>query len=305
MKINSIYKISNKPIIWLSTGAKNWSKLENKSNEKAYLLVHPMWEFSYSSFIPYQRHKRQLAKKNIELILLNNSKAEHRFAKFWGFRSHFLNQNLHACEHQFNIESQEKTVDAIYIAAAKPYKRIHLAEQIKSLYIITYFWPDVRDSEGNWDLHAFEPRIKHADFNKKRINATQIRTLLNQSKCGLALSKKEGAMWAIMEYLFCGIPVVTTKSVGGRDFFYDERFVEIVDDNPKAVQKGVESIISKKLSPELIRNETISKVEIERKKFYEVVKNLHLKHNTEIEDYQTFADRVWGTSIGIENCKIM
>lgn len=112
-------------------------------------------------------------------------------------------------------------------------------------------------------------------------------------------------MWAIMEYLFSGLPIVTTKSVGGRDFYYDERYVETVDDNPTAVKKGVESILNKNLSPELIRNETILKVEIERRKFYELVKNIHQKHATEIEDYHSFAKRVWGHNIGIENCKII
>lgn len=101
MKINSIYKMSDKPIIWLSTGAKNWDKLDNNSKEKAYLLVHPMWEFSFTSILLYSKYKRQLKKKNIELILLNNSKPEYQFAKLWGFKSHFLNQNMHACEHQF------------------------------------------------------------------------------------------------------------------------------------------------------------------------------------------------------------
>ena len=40
---------------------------------------------------------------------------------------------------------------------------------------------------------------------------------LNRARVGLCLSAREGAMFASMEYLLSGLPIVTTPSMGGRD----------------------------------------------------------------------------------------
>jgi len=305
MKVNSIYKLSDKPNIWLGIGSKNWHLLENNSNTTAYILTHPMWFFSWSSLLHFYKQRKKLKQKNINLILLQNSKKENRFSIFFGFESLWINQNIQVCEHLFAIEKNEKKYDATYIAAAKKYKRLHLAKDIKNLNIITYFWPDIRDKDGNWDLHTFEPCIKHCTFNKQRIATPEICTQLNQSYCGLALSAKEGAMLAIMEYFYSGIPVVTTESIGGRDQFYDHRFVKVVAANSKAVKKAVELMIQSNIDPNLIRDETIKKVELERRKFYELVKKLHIKHNAEIEEYSVFTKRVWGSDTGIESLRVI
>ena len=51
------------------------------------------------------------------------------------------------------------------------------------------------------------------------LNTEEVRRILVQSRCGLALSAQEGAMYASGEYLLAGLPVVTTRSRGGRDAF--------------------------------------------------------------------------------------
>jgi glycosyltransferase involved in cell wall biosynthesis len=265
-----------------------------------------MWYFSWTSLPLYYKFRKMLLKKRITMILLSNSESEHKFAKFFGFTSYFINQNIHACENDFKIiKNSEKKYDAVYTAAAKPYKRLHLAEKIKSLYIITYFWPDVRDKNGDWDLHAFEPRIKHAKFNKRRIDEIKITEILNQSRCGMALSKKEGAMWAVMEYLFCGLPIVSTKSVGGRDFFFDKRFVKIVKDTPEEVEKGVYELVQKHIDPYFIRNETLNVLNKSRKEFYNLVDSITTKHNQTNEPYESFHKRIWGREHGIEANRII
>jgi len=236
-----------------------------------------------------------LEKKGINLVLLNNSYKEHLFSKFFGFNSYFINQNIHACENRFKIlKDEEKKFDAVYIAAAKPYKRLHLAEKITSLYIITYFWPDVRDEDGNWDLHSFEPRIKHANYNKKRINSDEITKILNQSHCALALSRKEGAMWAIMEYLYSGLPIISTKSVGGRDLFFDDRFVKIEKDSSEAIKNAVSEMKSKRIDPTVIRSETLKKVKEHRKIFYSLISDLYKNSNRTIEKFEEFHEKIWG-----------
>lgn len=303
MKINAVYKISDSPLIYASTGASNWPKIPTVEGEPGYLLCHPMWFFSWTSLKLFWGLRRMLKKKNIVLILLHNSPEEFSFAKRFGFRSFLLNQNIHTRENSFSVNPTSKIYDAVYIAAAKKYKRIHLAEKIKKLYIVTYFWPVEDENNIVYDLPGFEPRVSHADYNKTYVSAQVIKDVLNASHCGLALSKKEGAMWATMEYMLTGLPIVSTKSIGGRDFFFDDRYVKIVSDNPDAIKKAVDEFKEEKLDPEWIRAEVLKKVNLYRKDYYEICKSLPTKNNS-FPSYEDFYEHTWGGE-GIAKLKIL
>jgi len=306
MKINAVYKISDQPLIYASTGPKAWSQLPAVEKREGYMLCHPMWQFSWTSLRLYARLRKMLKQKNIHLILLHNSAAEYRFAKRFGFHSYFINQNIHACEHDFVVQPEPKKYDAVYIAAAKPYKRIHLAADIERLYVVTYFWPDVRDENGHWDLHQFEPRVAHADFNRDRIDAQQISRIINASHCGLALSKKEGAMWATMEYLLSGLPIVSTPSVGGRDFFFDPEYVKVVPPDPPTIRQGVETLMRMELDPNEIRVRTLEKMQSVRKRYFELCHDLHNQSSLSSQklDYEWFWNHIWGGT-GISKLRIL
>jgi len=60
------------------------------------------------------------------------------------------------------------------------------------------------------------------------------------SKVGLCLSKKEGAMFASIEYLLCGLPIVSTRSVGGRDEFFTDKNCIFAEDNAESVKQCVD-----------------------------------------------------------------
>ncbi|WP_179351495.1 glycosyltransferase [Winogradskyella vidalii] len=306
MKINAIYQISEYPLIWASTGSKNWETLINNTDKEAYLLVHPMWEFSWTSLKLYYSEKISLKKRNITLILLHNSKSEFRFARFFQFKSYLINQNIHCCEHFFKIDnSVPKKYDAIYTAAAKKYKRLELASRISNLFVLTYFWPDIRNEKGEWDLHSYEPKLRHADFNKFRIGSEEICKKINESRCGLALSKKEGAMWATMEYLFCGIPIVSTQSTGGRDFFFRDNNSIITSDRATEVAKGVQEIIQRNIDPNEIRENTLQLIEPYRLKYLNLVLELIKGQGGEVPNKEDMYFRIWGNEKGILNLRIL
>ena len=71
--------------------------------------------------------------------------------------------------------------------------------------------------------------------------------------------RRKARCFASMEYLLAGRPVVSTPSLGGRDFFFDNRYVEIVDPTPEAVLEGVNRLRKKRLDPAFIRAETLKK----------------------------------------------
>ncbi|HLG19356.1 MAG TPA: hypothetical protein VI895_06010 [Bdellovibrionota bacterium] len=295
MRVNAVYQILERPKVYLSIGAVQWSKINQGSRGRIYLLAHPIWAFGGRSIYLYFKHKFSLARRNVKLILLNNSASEDRMTKCLGFESYLINHNIHVSESDFRVEPRPKKYDAVYMAQAKPFKRIHLARQVRSLYVITYFWPDVRDKNGLWDLHAFEPSVSHAEFNRDRISASEINRILNESYCGLALSRKEGAMFSSMEYLFAGLPIVSTKSIGGRDFFFDDRFVRIVKSDAEQVSEGVAEFKRLKLDPHIIRKVTLEKVMKSRKDFFDVVCDIAKREGAPLdESFEAFHNRIWG-----------
>lgn len=300
LEVNSVYKLSDNPVIYLGRGANNWGNINNDSNKPAYLIAHTQWYFGFKSILLYKKHKQMLKQKNVELIVLCNSKKELRMAKLFGFRCYFINHDMQVNEHVFTIKQDvEKKYDAVYTAQARKFKRLWLAKRVKKLFVITYFWPNPCN-----DLHVFEPSISHADYNKVRINSDEINDILNKSYCGLALSKKEGAMLAAVEYMFAGLPVVSTKSLGGRETFFDSRYVVMVKDNAEAVAEGVEKAKRLNVSPQTIRESTIKKIDEHRKKFYNLIRDLHSENGQEYMEYDTFYD-LYFREDGFKNDKVM
>jgi glycosyltransferase involved in cell wall biosynthesis len=73
-------------------------------------------------------------------------------------------------------------------------------------------------------------------------------------------------MFASTEYLLCGVPVVTTVSRGGRDYFFAPEFCTTVEPDPQAVGRAVADLVRRAPPPETIRAATLEKVRRERLK---------------------------------------
>lgn len=300
MKINAIYHIVENRPIYLSTGPKNWHDLPD-AKEPGFLFCHPMWFFGFRSVPLYTRLARELRDKNITLVLLQNSFLENLIGKATGFKTLLLNQNMHADEHEFTIQnSDSKKFDAVYVAAAAPYKRIQLALDVKNLFVVTYFWPELRNDKGKWDLSLLDGRFAGVKHNKDRISRKEVGAIINQAMCGLALSRVEGAMWAVQEYLLCGIPVVTTRSLGGRGHYLNRQNSIVVRSKPQAVRKGVEEMKARAYSPELIRFNVLEEMEKNRDQFCSIV----AKHVALNDSEKTYLRKIWYSG-GLESIRIV
>jgi glycosyltransferase involved in cell wall biosynthesis len=80
-------------------------------------------------------------------------------------------------------------------------------------------------------------------------------------------------MFASIEYLLCGLPVVTTRNSGGRDVFFDPEYVETVDDDSEAVNRGVLNLIARAPNASLIRAKTLLKMEEHRQRLRELLRD--------------------------------
>jgi glycosyltransferase involved in cell wall biosynthesis len=216
---------------------------------------------------------------NLELIHLGNTVEHCRLLAEAGERAIFCNQNCFIDERIFRPDpAVTQRLDAVYDATLTPIKRHHLANRIASLGLIYYPTP--------YDHPDYVARIKHelayahwfnhdAAGTHHLLNPMEVARALNGCRVGLCLSDQEGAMWASMQYLLSGLPVVTTPSEGGRDEFFDARYVRTVPAEAEAVARAVAELVAARLDPEAIRRATLEKVQPHRGRFIALVQELY------------------------------
>ena len=228
-----------------------------------------------------QRHRAEFPRHT--LIFLCNTEAEQKLFNHAGELALFANQNMMVSEDTFRpIPGAETEFDAIYNAKLSAFKRHDLAEGIHSVAYITYV--DSNDTPkrlaralcGRIAARAPGHRIINPVCNglpvlvaPEEVNWTQ-----NQASIGLCLSAEEGAMFASMEYMLAGLPIVSTPSKGGREVFFDPNFCFIVDAHPAAIKEGVKRLIAQNLSRHEVRDSTLAKVNAHRDRFRENLRDI-------------------------------
>jgi glycosyltransferase involved in cell wall biosynthesis len=176
--------------------------------------------------------------------ILGNTKDEVRAAAAAGFRSAWVHNNCWLEEKRFRPLDLPKAYRAIMIAQAVGYKRPWLAAKVNGLaYVETERFRLARPADTSSLVHARR-------FANLPVEA--LSRLINQSRVGLILSEIEGGSYATSEYLTCGIPVVSTPSVGGRDVYFDAFNSLIVDPSEDAVAAGVDRMIRTPTDPAAI-----------------------------------------------------
>jgi len=208
--------------------------------------------------------------------------------------AYFINKNAFVDENQYFIDSAiSKEFDAIHNGQMKPYKRHELAAGIELLAVITYRRGAA--AGGDEDEYALMVRsvLKHAEWLNwigNRIPPGEIYQSLNRARVGLCLSAEEGPMAASMEYLLCGLPVVSTRSLGGRDVFFDAINCQYVEDDPDAVAAGVKTMIARAPDANLIRANALAIAYQHRKAFVDLVQSILDEHGAK----RKFADEFHG-----------
>ncbi len=271
------YIISLKPIILITYW---FDFLRNQSeifktiphNRNVFFLFQSGW---YKDKSDVDKIKKEIAIfKSIypktKYIFLSNSIKENEFFMENNLKSIFCNQNAFIDEKRYKIKPKtKKKYDAIYLARITPFKRHELATKVKNLLLIGSF----TQKEEEHYQHIMKI-LSDAKWIEK-VLSYKVSQYMNQAKVGLCLSSIEGAMFVSAEYLLSGIPIVSTKSVGGRDALFNSGFVKIVKNNPEAVASGVEEMIKNNIDPEYIRSETIKKMIEHREKFISLIQEIY------------------------------
>lgn len=244
-----------------------------------------------------------------EVIFLCNTLAEHELLGGRGLRRIYCSQNALLDENLYRIvPGIGKRFDAVYNGQIEPFKRHHLARGVESLALITYtlyylpaeprraYFEKVRSwlPEArmlNWPGH---PPLAECRFDPElpRIPNHLISEHLATARVGLILSAEEGACWAACEYLLSGLPVVSTRSRGGRDVLFDEGSALVVEDSEDAVAQGVRTLIGRDAQPERVRARTLEKLQPHRQRFIGLINEIYREAGAE-RDFRGEWDRVF------------
>jgi glycosyltransferase involved in cell wall biosynthesis len=287
MKFDGLYVLTKSPpiISYIGKFADEFLLSDKQSQD---CLIHFGWYMRDPAW--YLKHWLKFLLKGKHLHFMCNSRTENWIRRLLFLPGILCNHNSYVDEHVFKIKQAAKKYDAIYNARMDLWKRHELAGDIKKMFVATY-----EINKESWDFHEFCPPLKHAEYNKTFVSAEYLVEKYNQSRVGLCLSAEEGAMFSSMEYLLCGLPIVSTPSVGGRDEFFDDRYVKIVKPTREAVAAGVAELISRDIDPEFIRTETLKKIKIHRYRLIDYVITLMKRRDTEkLPDREVLYNDIFG-----------
>jgi glycosyltransferase involved in cell wall biosynthesis len=200
----------------------------------------------------------------------------------------FLDERIYAPPSSPNAGPRRH--DAAYIARLDPFKRHELAAGIRSLVLMYGMSPGE-------DYERVKRILPHAHFaNHERhgghydvLSQSAVCEILNRSRIGLCLSALEGAMRAAIEYALCGLAVVSTHSVGGRERFLIGPHVRMVDDDSDAVARAVAELKAKAFNPIAIREHTGRLIAFDRHNFLQSANRIAARELGRHDLFRSFA----------------
>lgn len=267
-------------------------------NKKTYILKSNPWIPRNKKQAKELRDETKLLNKkykNIDFVYLCNEASESEILKQEGLSAYYCNQNCFLDETIYKPQyDAEKKFDAIYDAQIVPYKRHDLAIQVKNLALNGYISSITENIE--YTNYVRENFLNHHWFqnpfiskDKAKFEETEVCDFINQCKVGLCLSSAEGGMYASAQYLLCGLPVVTTKNIGGRNTFFHSDYALEVDEKPALVQEAVKDLIQRKINPQFIRQKAVNIQKEHRQFFFNIINQIYASNGLNKE----FSIREW------------
>jgi hypothetical protein len=201
------------------------------------------------------------ARRPENMYFLSNDRESVYIRSRNGARNCFLiHKNAWSCHTRFHImENVEYKYDAVKNGRLAKFKRHYLARKVGEECKLALVCG--QHAKIDIDVSEIPP---HAYINRNHLGPHNVCEILNQSRVGLALSAVEGCCFASTEYLLCGLPVVSTKSRGGRDVWYNRWNSVIVEDDEEAVLDGVKYFLKNPPDRQKIRQQAIDEQMIMR-----------------------------------------
>ena len=265
---------------------------DKQRKQNTYFIFQLSWFKTYESFRKELDFVMEITNNRFKaknFICMANTKEEVLAAIDCGLvYSELINHNCWLDYNKFTSHNKNKRdYDLVCNARPEKWKRVSLGRKIKKLAIIQ---GNLNRKNDFIDYKELNPIF----LNEKRIPWEEVLEILNNSECGGSFSSAEGACYSSSEYLLCGIPIVSTKSKGGRDYFYNDYNSIIVPPDPDEVLKAVETWKQRRINndydPNLIRKNHIKESELLRKRFKNIVSRLFYENEINEDVEEIFAN---------------
>lgn len=195
-------------------------------------------------------------------IVFCNTAAEVKNLGRRGIRAYFGQQNSFVDPDLYKISADtKKDFLTVYTAQLSAFKRHALCSELQSVALIYYnYGPDTKEYYDSIRKSVPGARFMNDELAPPHggLPPEKVAEILTRSRVGLCLSAEEGGMHASIEYLLAGLPVVSTPSRGGRDFFFHQDFVEIAAPTSEGVKVAVDNILRRAPGADEIRSRTIA-----------------------------------------------
>lgn len=209
----------------------------------------------------------------VRVLALGNSERECASLRAAGVEARFIHQNCFLDERRYRPMGRRRPFDAAYIARLTPCKRHELVPpELAPRLLLLGCATKIYDSERPY------ADMVYARYAAARIvpvfSGAKVSGLLGQAKCGLVLSAREGASFCSSEYFLCGLPVVDTPALGGRNALYPDEYVRYVEASPDAVGAGIGHWARNRPDPWKVRAAWLAKAAPHRAAYRELMREL-------------------------------
>lgn len=268
------------------------------ADRPAYFLAGSWWSYRQRDLFE-QTHMVYTAMREAfpehQYIFLTNEKLENALLDRHGMPNYFCHHNAFLDEHIFTLRRQAaKRLDAVYTARLSRFKRHELAKAIPAWGLVYGLGAHPPEEELAYlrELRAGMPGMHLLNGDPEAgtyrlMPPAQVSRAYSEARVGLCLSALEGGNYSTTEYMLCGLPVVSTRSDGGREHFLDPEVSRIVEDDPRAVAEAVAELIALRIPPQLPRLKALVTIRALREEFIMLVDSILSQHGKQ----QDFAER--------------
>lgn len=202
-------------------------------------------------------------------ILCNTPLEVERFTER-SVKAVFCHQNAFLDETRYPVLPLPRVFNAVYLARITPIKRHLLLESLASPKLLLAGAYEL-DHEHDY-AEDVRKRLSRAVL-LPRFRGLEVSRLLCSSCCGLMLSPREGANFATAEYSLCGLPVVNTPSIGGRELLCPSEFRTDVAADGSAIASAVEHWVRNPPDPIAVRKAFLALAEPHRETLRELMED--------------------------------
>lgn len=252
------------------------------AGRRVYFLAGAWWSYLDLSLLhqTVQVYKAfQAAHPEHQHVFLTNDPEEGGLLDKVGLPHFYCHHNAFIDENLFKpLPRVEKRLDAVYTARLVRLKRHVLARDIPSWGLLHGLSRNDTRKELSYlrylrrQMPGMELLNGDPETGEYRLFAPeQMCRAYNTARVGLCLSAVEGGNYAAAEYMLSGLPVVSTRSKGGREAFFDAEISRVVDDDSRAVAEAVAELAARRLPPQFVRLRTLLKLKEMREDFIRLV----------------------------------